>query len=217
MTQFIEDVDDLVPLGPPFAVDAVALSQHGQPPTLAQCGAGLRKLCQISDGIRYWRGDLMNLTEGLFKEEAAQVVDHELLSEADAKAERWVAAHVAPTARSHAPTWEHARAVAALTPAKQIDWLDKARAEDWTARKLSTEIAQATSDGKTVLRWTLVVDCQTEAKMDKLAAHAESEGLTVLKKQGVPRKVRKAKKAKKQVTAKRRGPAKMNSRRRVPR
>lgn len=207
---------ELVPLGQPFIVDSVALERRGPEPTLAQCERGLIRLCQVMDGIRYWRGDLMNLTEGLFAEEAAQIIDHERLSEAEARAEMFVAAHVAPTTRAHAPTWEHARAVAKMAPATQVEWLDKARGEGWNARKLGTEIAQAENDGKTVMRWTLVADCKTEAKMEKLANHVEAEGLIVLKKQGKPVKVKKARKAKKEVTAKRRGPAKMSSRRRAP-
>jgi hypothetical protein len=157
----------------------------------------------------------MNLTEGLFAEEAAQVIDHELLSEREAKAEMFVASHVRPTTRAHSPSWEHSRVVAGLDTGAQLQWLDRARAEDWSPRKLATEIGLATADGKTFMRWLLVVDGQTEAKRDKLADRLAGEGFTASKRDAL-KKVPKPKKAKKQVTAKRRGPAKMSNRRRVP-
>jgi hypothetical protein len=160
----------------------------------------------------------MNLAEGLFAEEASQVIDSDLLDEAEAKAEMFVAKHVAPTTRAHAPSWEHARVVAALKAEKQAEWLDKARAEGWSARKLQTALAQAGAQGKTVMRFWLVVECGTEAKRDALGDKLEREGYGV-KRQEAMRKVPKPKKAKKgPVTAQRRqrGATKMNTRRRVP-
>jgi hypothetical protein len=125
---------------------------------------------------------------------------------------------VAPTTRAHAPSWEHARAVANLKAEQQVEWLDKARGEDWSARKLQTEIAKAGAQGKTVMRWWLVVECGTEAKRDGLAKRLEGDGFAV-KRQEALKKVPKPKRAKKgPVTAQRRqrGAAKLNTRRRVP-
>lgn len=209
---------ELLPLGPPFIVDSVALDDRpGPPPTLAQCGTALKRLTKIMGAARYWRGDLMNLTEGLFKEEASQVVDHELLDEAEAKAEMFVSKHVAPTTRAHAQSWDHARVVAALKVEKQIEWLDKSRAEDWSARKLATEIGKVANGGKTVVRYWLVVECGTEAKRDKLAEELGAKGF-IVKRQEAIKKVPKPKREKKTVTAqkKHRGAPKMNTRKRVP-
>jgi hypothetical protein len=187
---------ELVPLGPPFVVDSVGLAQRGGPPTLKQCGYALSRITRIKDAVRYWRGDLMNLTEGLFAEEASQVIDSDLLDEAEAKAEMFVAKHVAPTTRAHAPSWEHAKVVAALKAEKQVEWLDKARGEGWSARKLQTALAQAGAQGKTVMRFWLVVECGTEAKRDALGEKLEREGYGV-KRQEAMRKVPKQKKSKK--------------------
>jgi hypothetical protein len=187
---------ELVPLGPPFVVDSAGLAQRGGPPTLEQCGSALRRITRIKDAVRFWRGDLMNLTEGLFAEEASQVIDSDLLDEAEAKAEMFVAKHVAPTTRAHAPSWEHAKVVAALKAEKQVEWLDKARGEGWSARKLQTALAQAGAQGKTVMRFWLVVECGTEAKRDALGEKLEREGYGV-KRQEAMRKVPKQKKSKK--------------------
>lgn len=210
---------ELVPLGPPFVVDSVALERRGAAPTLDQCGGALRRITKIMDGAKYWRGDLLNLSEGLFAEEASQIIDHELLDESAAKAEMFVAKHVAPTTRAHAQSWDHARVVAGLKVEQQVEWLDKSRADDWSARKLATEIGKDAAGGKTVVRYWLVVECGTEAKRDKLAEDLGAKGFTV-KKQEAMKKVPKPKKAKKgPVTAqkKHRGAPKMNTRKRVPR
>lgn len=220
---------ELVPLGPAFVVDSVAVAARpGQPLTVEQCGEALRRVTRIKDAVRYWRGDLMNLAETLFAEEASQIVDHELLSEAEAAAEKRVAKNVLPTTRAHAPTWEHAHAVAHLTPEAQVEWLDKARAgsagaggtdEPWSARKMATEIARAGAEGKTVMRWWLVVETKTEVLRNKLADELSARGHGV-KKQEKLAKVKRAKRKKKgPVTAqrKRKGAAPLNTRKRVPR
>lgn len=211
---------EIVPLGASFVVGSTALERRGpDAPTLYQCGAALRRVTKIIAFDRFWRGDLLNLTEGLFAEEASQVIDHELMDEADVKIERLVSAKVAPTTRSHAQSWDHARAVVNLKSDKQVEWLDKSRGEGWSARKLATELAKAAAGGKTVMRFWLVVECGTEAKRDKLAETLTADGFAVKRQEGM-KKVRKPKRAKKgPVTAqkKRRGAPKMNTRKRVPR
>ncbi len=212
---------ELVQLDAPFVVDSVALERRTSVEiTIPQCERSLRRLVKISDAVRYWQGDLMNLVDTLFHEEASQVIDHELMEEATAKQLMHVAQTVRPTTRAHAQSWDHARVVAyaKLEDDKQVEWLDRSRADDWSARKLATEIAQEQAGpGKTTMRWWLVVECSTEARRDKLAEELGPRGYTV-KKQEKLTKVPKPKKAKKgPVTAKGK-PAgrKMNTRRRPP-
>lgn len=208
---------ELVPLGPPFVVDSVALERRGPSPTLEQCGSALDRVKKVYSGVRYWLGDLMNLTETLFQEEASQYIDASYLSEQEVKDYRRVAEKVAPTTRAHAPSWEHARAVCHLLKEEQVEWLDKARGEDWSARKLSSEVqAAAAVKGKTVMKFWLVVECGTEAKRDTLASRLTSEGFSI-KKQEKLVKVKKAKKGPVTAQKKRKGAPKMNTRKRVPR
>ena len=215
MTAMTETREGLIPLAEQhLIVDQWALAQAGTL-TLGKCGEALVKITQIGSAVRYWRGDLMNLAETLFHEESSQIIDSDYLTEAEAKAERFVAEKVKPTTRAHSPSWEHSRAVAKLPDEQQVEWLDRATAEDWSAGKLKTEMSLAGA-AKTFLQWMCVVDCGTENKRDKLADRLEGEGFTVLKRDKV-KKQPKPKKAKKgEVTAKRRGPKKMNQARRPP-
>ena len=210
---------ELVPLGPAFVVDSLALDRRGAPATFAQCEGGLARLKTIYGAARYWLGDLMNLTEGLFAEESSQLIDASFLSEANVKAFTFVSKNVAATTRAHAQSWDHAKVVAALKVEDQVDWLDRSRADDWTARKLANEIAQAKADGKTVMRWWLVVECGSEAKRNKLADDLEARGGFIIKKQEKMAKVAKPKRKKKgPITAqkKHKGAPKMNRVKRVP-
>lgn len=213
---------ELVSIGPLFVVDSIAVVQRpGVPPSLDQCGQALLRCVKIKDAVKYWLGDLMNLTEGLFAEEAAQVIDHELLSEAEAREYMFVAKAVAPTIRAVALSWDHAKAVARLDPDAQRDWLEKARVAEqpWSARKMASEIAQAKADGKHGMRWWLVVECGTEAKRDKLADELGPRGYNCKRQEKLVRlKPEPKRKKKAAVTAQKRqkGAPKRNRRERVP-
>ncbi len=219
-----ENALELVPFvsfGTHYTVNSVAITQkQGMVPTLDDCGQALRRVVKIKDAVRYWLGDLMNLTEGLFAEEASQVIDQELLTDAEAREYTFVAKAVGPTVRAHAPSYEHAKAVARLTPEDQVEWLDKARGADepWSARKLQSEIAQALAEGKAVMRWWLVVECGTEAKRDKLADELGPRGYTVKRQEKLARVKTPKQKKKAAVTAQKRqkGAPKRNRRQRVP-
>ncbi len=233
---------ELVRLGAPFVVDSVALTRRtdtGVPPTLQECGQALTRIIHISDAVKYWAGDVLNLAGTLFGEDASQLLDPDLLDEKESREWQRVAEKVDPVTRAHAPSWEHAQAVAKLATPQQVEWLDKARGEDWSARKLASELAQFGAKGKTQMRFWLVVECGTEARRDKLAGQLEAQGFSI-KKQEALRKVPKPKKAKAAATAqrkllkgakpkkparrgpvtaqrKRKGAPKMNTRRRLPR
>jgi hypothetical protein len=78
-------------------VDQWGLTALNGSPSLGQCGIALQRITKVISGVKYWRGDLMNLADTLFAEEASQFIDSELLSESDARAEMFVAANVAAT------------------------------------------------------------------------------------------------------------------------
>lgn len=212
-----------------LVVDSVALAPRGGSPSYDQWAGGIDRIRKVYGAVKYWLGDLILMGESLFSEEASQVIDQSFLTEQEVKKYTYVAKQVAPTTRAHAQSWDHANAVAHLKPEEQLEWLDKSRAggstsgadEPWSARKLAAEIAKANAEeGKTIMRWWLVVECGTEAKRDKLAERLEGEGFGI-KKQEKLAKVPKAKKARKkkgEVTAqkKRRGAPKMNTVKRPP-
>lgn len=216
-----ETLQELVALGPELVVDSAGLArrQSVEIDTVERLVRPMQRVSRVIFVARFWRGDLMNLAETLFGEEASQIVDSEHLTEAEAAAEKLVAAKVKPTTRSHAQSWEHARAVVGLKDEEQAEWLDRSRAESWSAGKLANEIrASKAGEGKTVMRFWLVVECGTEARRDKLADELGPRGYTV-KRQEKLSKVAKPKKARKgPVTAqkKHKGTPKRNTRKRPP-
>ncbi len=109
--------------------------------------------------------------------------------------------------------------MAALRPDQQRKFLEESRSEDWSVAKLKVEIALRTEDGKTKLRFMLIVDAGTETRQGKLAAELEAQGFQVTQRTGKKRdsKPKKPKKLKGEVTAKpKSGKGKMSSRRRKP-
>lgn len=209
---------ELVELGPTFVVDSVALAPRSGngPVTVESCSKALVRITKIKDAVRYWRGDVMNLAETLFKEEGSQLLDADLMDEQEAKDECLVSGKVGPVARSHSPSWDHSKAVVRLPEPEQFEWLDRARSEDWSARKLASEIAQSKAKGKTVMKFWLIVECGTEARMEKLAAELVPKGYNV-KRQEKLRKVAKEKKGPVTAQRKHKGAPKMNTRKRTPR
>jgi hypothetical protein len=202
-----------------LVVDSVALTTRGGSPSFDHWAEAAERLRKVHGATKYWIGDLLNMGEGLFSEQASQVIDQSYLSEAEVKQYTYVAKQVAPTTRAHAQSWDHARVVAGLKPEAQAEWLDKSRAEDWSARKLASELAGALAEpGKTTMRWWLVVETKTEALRDKLAEELEGRGHGV-KRQEKLTKVAKPKRGKKaEVTAQRKhkGAPKRNTVQRPP-
>ncbi len=212
---------EILQLGPALAVGTTALEKRHETrlDSVTQLEAPMRRLSTIITFARFYRGDLMLLSEGLFGEEAAQIVDAEHLTEAEAKAEKFVASKVKPTTRTHAQSWDHARVVALLSDEKQVDWLQRSKGDNWSAGKLATELAKASATGKTVMRWWLVVECRTEALRDKVAAELERRGHRVKRQEKLAKVAKPARAKKGPVTAqkKHKGAPKRNTRRRVPR
>lgn len=195
-------LSDLVPLAEPFHFTPHGLKVVGPKPTLEQCGQELHRLKLVRGGLDYNMGDLINLTERLFGEDASQVIDPELIDERVASELRFVTSKVSEDVRKMSPGWEYSKAVAHLPKQQQERWLQQALDQDWIASKLKSEIATASAGGSTAMRYLLIVDAKTESKQNELAKKLEGDGFTVTKRTGV-KKERKAKaKAAKKATAK---------------
>lgn len=199
-----------------LAVNEHALVTLGGSPTFDQWSEAAERLKRIHGAVKFWIGDLLAMGESLFSEEASQVIDRSYLSEQEVKGYTSVARAVAPSVREHAPSWDHCRAVSRLPAEQQTEWLDRARAEGWSARKLGSEVAQAQADGKTVMRWWLIVEAGTEHKRDTLADRLEGEGFTVKRQEKMAKVPKRAKKGLVTAKKKRQGLPKMNTRKRVP-
>lgn len=217
----VQDDTELVPLAAPFHFGEHGLTVNGGPkPTLADCADALRKVQRVAGAIRYCRGDLISYIEKVFKEEAAQVIDADLLDDKETRDDRFVAEHVLLPMRQKAPSWDHAKAIAGLPPAKQEKFLQAALDNDWIASKLKSEVQSDQVGGESKMRFLLIVDCGTEAKQTAVADRLEKEGYGVTKRSGVKKEAKatkaKAAKGKKEITArgKKRGVVKPYARRR---
>lgn len=210
----------LLPVGAPFALSQTALMvNNGDALTIEQAGQAAGKLKAVHGSLAYWMGDLIDIIETRFGEEAAQIIDPDFLDEKLVADYRAVAKAVAPPMRALAASWDHAKAVSRLKPEAQEKWLQKALDEDWIASKLKQEITAAGAGGDSSMRFLLIVDTKTEAKQKELAKRLEAEGFSCTLRAGLKKepKEKKAKKtrAKKEITArKRRGAPKPYTRRR---
>jgi hypothetical protein len=195
---------DLVPLARPFHFTPTGLKVVGPKPTLEQCGHELHRLIKIRGGLDYNVGDLINLTEKLYGEDASQVIDAELIDERIASELRFVTTNVDEDIRKMSPGWEYSKAVAKLKKPAQLKWMQKALDEDWIAPKLKSEIAAEGVGGSSGMRYLLIVDAKSETKQTELAKKLETDGFAVTKRTGVKRerKAPKAKGAKKPAAAK---------------
>lgn len=188
----------------------------GKKPTHEQFSKDANTLRVVNKGVAFWIGDMLNLGESLFSEEMSQHLDEFGLDEKSVKVYGWVAKNVPEENRRIAPTFGHAQAVAALKPPAQRKWLEKTVEGDWKIARLKMEIVKA-GEGHSSMRFFLIVDCITEARQEKLQQQLEADGFSVTVRSGLKRSKKvKAKRGKKEVTARARRPSKMNTRRRTP-
>lgn len=190
--------EPVVPLGPPFGLTATTLVVHnGDALTIEQAGEAAGRLKMVRGSLAYWMGDLIDIIEQRFGEQASQIIDPDFLDEKTVADYRFVAKNVAPPQRLLAPSWDHARAVASLKPAAQDKWLQRALDEDWIASKLKSEIAADGAGGDSAMRFLVIVDAKTEAKQQALAKQLEADGYACTLRTGVKKeKKAKAKKGK---------------------
>lgn len=195
---------ELVTLGSKFHVTEHALVVGtATAPTLEETAQAADKLKRIHDALKYWIGDVIRMAEGLFHEEASQIIDASFLDEKTINDCRFVSTRVDVDVRQLAPSWDHAKAVANLKPVDQKKYIQKALDENWIASKLKSEVQAASVGGKTGLRYLLIVDAGTEPKQAALAKKLEGDGYGVTTRTGIKRDPKPAKKpkGKKEITA----------------
>jgi len=98
------------------------------------------QLGRFHEAVRFAIGDAIIQGEHLFGEACYQAVEEMQLSE-DARQEYVrVAQRVPPSRRRKGLSWSHHRAVAALEPAEQKDWLKRAKDEGLSHHALRDEL-----------------------------------------------------------------------------
>lgn len=84
-------------------------------------------------GVRrgqWWVGDWLNYGERAYGEKYAQAMDVTGLEYDTLSSYRWVAAEIEPCLRKQKLSWSHHKEVAALEPAEQAEWLDRAETDE---------------------------------------------------------------------------------------
>ena len=157
----------LVQVGPAFLLDAHNLTvKQGHTVTFGDFEKATLRLVKVTQSIWYWTGDLLNLGENTFSEEASQVIDYESMSYETARQMQRVASQVPPENRQIAPSWTHALIVSPLSVPEQRKWLERAAEGDdgriWSVTRLKAELAATPTEGKSTKRWYLVVEVDSE-------------------------------------------------------
>lgn len=98
-----------------------------------------RVLGRMERSVQWWMGDWWRFGERKWGERAAQAVDSSWDFQTWANA-GWVAGAVETSRRREVLSWSHHAEVAALSPAEQDDWLDRAEAESWSRNDLRTAL-----------------------------------------------------------------------------
>lgn len=96
----------------------------------------MRGLQTIGRGYQWWIGDGLNFGERAYGEKYAQAIEPTGLDYQTLANYRWVCDRVEFSLRRENLSFEHHKTVAALEPAEQRLWLDKAESEGWTVREL---------------------------------------------------------------------------------
>jgi hypothetical protein len=90
----------------------------------------------IHRSIHWWIGDWLRFGEAKFGERYVQAIEETLFAYQTLANDVWVAKAIEPSRRKEKLTFGHHAVVAALPPAKQDEWLDKAEQGQWSTRKL---------------------------------------------------------------------------------
>lgn len=97
-------------------------------------------LGRIGRACQWWIGDWLNYGERRYGETYAQGIEATGYEYQTVAQMAWVAGKVELSRRRESLSWSHHVEVAALDPAEQDRWLDRAEAEGWARNELRREI-----------------------------------------------------------------------------
>lgn len=148
-------------------------------PDFDQCAIFAMRLARLANAYQFAVGDLILYLEQRFGEKASQIVDRETFpgaAESSIKVYRWVASQIAAEDRRPSLTFKHHQLVAALNPADQRDWLDRAEngGDPWPTSRLAAAIRE--NDPSEVKAVWALVKCKDLADFDEFRAKAEGDG-----------------------------------------
>lgn len=131
-----------------FRLTARAATPVGRP-TVDQIRAALAFAVGCQESSPYWVGDILTYADG--RADLAEMMDT-LQSETGLERKTlinrlYVSKHVGPRTRAAAPSPSHAAEVAALPPAAQVEWMERAKTNGLTKSELRREIRAAARRG----------------------------------------------------------------------
>ena len=109
----------------------------------AWASLGRDVLRPMARGMQWWIGDWLNFGERRYGEKYAQAIDVTGYDYATLNGLRWVAERVEVVRRRTNLSWSHHKEVAALEPADQKRWLDRAERESLTRADLRAAVREA--------------------------------------------------------------------------
>lgn len=102
-------------------------------------GMVLRRTCQ---GVQFWIGDWIRYGQTSYGDKYTKAVEMTGLKYESLANDVYVASRVAVSLRNERLSFNHHYAVAALRPAQQKKWLERAESEGWSYRQLRKAIEQ---------------------------------------------------------------------------
>ena len=185
--------EEEVELANGFAATINGLVVTGSP-RLDRWAAPLRKLAVFEKGAQFAIGDAVRLLRDRFGEESAQLIDPDLgWSLKTINLYSWMSERIPlENRRMDRLGVKHHLLVAALTPAKQRQWLTRAAADEeeqpWTAARLKKALEEG--EDLPVEKWFILVGPLTSGQVQSdLMDRLEAEGLSV---KAIDRRRRKA-------------------------
>ena len=196
---------DELKLGKWFRMTPVGLTITGRP-DYDQCANLGEALRVVEHAAQFSVGDFINYVEDAFGEQASQIVDASNWSESTLKVYRWVCKQVPMAVRLPELSFSHHQVVAEFSPEDQASWLLRASdGEDdhaWSVGRLRKQIKLAKAGKQAEPKWYLLVDCGSEEKRGELMCQLNNLGFSQYKEVGGVKVKARAKKPKKEITAK---------------
>lgn len=153
----------------------------GTHPPFAAWEAVGQVLRTLERGVAWLVGDWMAYGESAYGDLAHQIIGD--FSPETARVYSWVAEKIPPENRDHRLDFGHHQVVAALSPAEQRVWLDRAAAGDgdgkrWSTVRLKQEVRAPVGSGA-ALEYGVYIGFDSVADRDAVAAEHERAGRQV--------------------------------------
>lgn len=175
--------DEVVEIEKGFKLTVNGVTVSGQP-AFARWASVARTMRIAEKAAPFAIGDILNYGEARYGEEAAQIIDAASgWSLSTIGVYCWLSKRIAlAIRRMDRLTIRHHLAVAALTPAKQKLWLQRAANDDgdepWTVKQLAEALRDGEEELPDAALW-LLVRCTTATDQTALQASLEAQGRTV--------------------------------------